>query len=236
MKSLFILVLILLGGKQVVHAHALWIESKSIASKNQVETIKVFYGEFSTQEIDPLSKWYADVKALSLWVTQPDQQRVQISLSAASDHLRGTYKFDQEGQYLIHAVHAAKDLGGKTKYVFTATQVVTVTGGSPLGDLVAKAMPLAVYPLTVDREIHKPVEVLLTEGGLIKANTTVVVSSETGWSKSYTSDGEGKISFQPLWKGKYVIEATQYDEEVGTWHEQAYSAVWHGATTFVEVP
>ena len=44
------LILILLGGKQVAMAHAVWIESKASASKNQPHDVKIFYGEYASGE------------------------------------------------------------------------------------------------------------------------------------------------------------------------------------------
>ncbi|MGJ1362552.1 DUF4198 domain-containing protein [Sphingobacterium spiritivorum] len=227
------LILILLGGKQVAMAHAVWIESKASASKNQPHDVKIFYGEYASGEKESTDKWYSDLKNLEVWLTTPDNQRVKLDVKDEQEHLSTSFVPEKDGVYYISTVHATKDLGGTTKYNFSSLVPVRV-GKLAISATSPKDLPFSVEKITTSGKKKSEIEVLVSSNGKAVKDAEVIVMSETGWTKTLKTNENGVVSFSPQWKGNYVVEASQMNEETGRWNDKDYTRNWHGTTTFFE--
>lgn len=227
------LILILLGGKQVAMAHAIWIESKASASKNQPHDVKIFYGEYASGEKESTDKWYSDLKNLEVWLMTPDNQRVKLDVKDEQGHLATSFVTEKDGVYYISTVHATKDLGGTTKYNFSSLVPVRV-GKLAISATSPKDLPFSVEKITTNGKNKSVIEVLVSSNGKAVKDAEVIVMSETGWTKTFKTNENGVVSFSPQWKGNYVVEASQMNDEAGRWHDKDYTRNWHGTTTFFE--
>lgn len=220
---------------QTVDAHALWIESSSSsAQKNAVQTVKVFYGEYEHGTRDLIKEWYSDLKALELYVQHPNGQSTRLETRVADDHLAASFTPEQDGLYLIHTTHAAGELGGQTKYIFSASLPIVV-GESDLMITNPKEIDLLAFVAPREHRLNQTVDIYLLDKGSIPEPTNVTVISAEGWAKTFKSDAEGKVSFSPLWKGMYVVETSKYLPNEGVWNGKPHTHVWQSATATFHV-
>lgn len=235
MKNLLLLTLVIastLSGN-TASAHALWIATPPTAHINQPHHIQVFYGEYATQEIEPVGKWYSDVKDFTLWLTTPDQQKIQLEKQENPNFFQSSFTPSQDGIYTLTIVHTTKDLGGTTRLEFSSTSFVTV-GNIHLNAPVSN-VPLHVYIKPTTYKKDQQVDAIIYDGNTPLANAEIIVMSEQGWSKVFRADANGQLSFPVLWSGNYVIEASHSYTEDGIWHGKPYERIWRGATTFLKV-
>lgn len=234
---LFVLLIALLCSSlsQTADAHALWIESSSpSAQKNTAQTVKVFYGEYEHGTKDLVKDWYADLRALELYIQHPNGQSTRLETHVADDHLSASFTPEQDGLYLIHTTHAASELGGKTKYVFSASLPVVV-GESDLMITNPKEIDLLAFVPPRENHLDQTVDIYILDRGNIPESANVTVISAEGWAKTFKTDADGKVSFPPLWKGIYVVETSKYTLEEGVWNNKPHTHVWQSATTIFHV-
>src|SRR5690606_3168032 len=236
-SPLFVLLIALLccSLSHTAYAHALWIESSSTAAhKNAVQTVKVFYGEYEHGTKDLVKDWYADLKALELYVQHPNGQSTRLETLVADDHLVASFTPEQDGLYLIHTTHAAGELGGQTKYIFSASLPIAL-GESDLMITNPKEIDLLAFVSPRENHLNQPVDIYLLDKGNIPEPANVTVISAEGWAKTFKTDATGKVSFSPLWKGMYVVETSKYQPQEGVWNDKPHTHVWQSATTIFYV-
>ncbi|MBE8714335.1 DUF4198 domain-containing protein [Sphingobacterium hungaricum] len=231
-KPLFTLLLLWITSVNLAEAHAIWIEASPIANKNQPQTVKIFYGEYANAEIEPTQDWYSDLKTIEVWLISPSQKKTKLTLSDQKTFLQAEFTPEEDGTYFVSTEHAAKDLGGQSKYVFSSVIPVQV-GKSP--SQVKPASALAVTAQAKTFTLKDDVTLQVTAKGIAAANAEVLVMSASGWSKTFKTDQNGTINFKPLWKGNYVIETSTYQEQAGKWNDKGHTHVWQGSTTFIQV-
>jgi uncharacterized GH25 family protein len=217
------------------NAHALWIESSPYGTLNQPHEVKVYYGEYVTNERDDIEKWYSDVKDFTLLLYVPGKEPVKVELTNKGDHFSGSFQPTVQGTYFLSVVKAPKDLGGNTKYEFSSLMAVTV-GKSGKLDYSPLKNPLQVELLNA-RPIKKgaSLQAKVTSAGQAVPNAKVSVFSSTGWGKEFVADAAGIITFDALWSGAYVLEASTFVEKAGEHEGKPYASSWQGSTTFLQV-
>jgi len=235
MKSLILASLLILGSNQLF-AHALWIETSSAGKAGKEQQVKVFYGEYVSNEREDVAKWYSDVKDFSLWLTAPGKEKIKLSTTAGSNFYAASFTPDADGIYVLTVSHEAKELGGTTKYEFLSTAVVAV--GKP-AVIDHAQIPAALQVHTTEVKIYKTnalVKFKAVQNGKPLVNKTVSVFSPEGWGKEITTDENGLFTFKPIWAGRYVLEVSAMDKTAkGTHHGKDYAASWQGATSSFEV-
>lgn len=230
LKSLLIVLLTAMGTNQVF-AHALWIETDVNGKLNAKHEVKIFYGEYVANERDSVQKWYSDVRDFTLWLTTPKNEKIKLETKAGANYYGANFTPTQEGVYLLTVVHEAKELGGTTKYEFSSVAPVAVgknaiiSGSAIANPLHAIATEAKVY------KVNSAVKVNAYLNGTAAQGKTVTVFSPEGWSKDFTVSADGTIEFLPLWPGRYVLEASNYEEKSGQHNGKAYTAAWQGATS-----
>jgi hypothetical protein len=210
-------------------AHALWIETASTGKVGQKQTVKIFYGEYATGERDSVGKWYSDVKEFSLWLTGPDQKKIQLKPSAGVNYFEAEFTPDQNGAYTLTVSHEAKDLGGTTKYHFLSSACVAVGKVLPLAAQNSNALKLHIDDAS-SAKVNRTLQLKAFLRDVAARGKTVSVFSPNGWSKELTTDENGVAQFTPLWAGRYVVEVSDMDKTPGTHNGKDYKATWKGAT------
>lgn len=218
---------------QMVFAHAVWIESNGKATKNQPQEVKVFYGEFPEGVPDSTAKWYSDVKELEVFVVSPGGKKTKLTLTDAITCLKGSFIPEQEGLYYISTVHAARELGGTTKYEFQSIKPVQV-GSMKAADRLPE-VSLAILTDPAGYKMNEEIELTVLKNGIPYEGGEVQVMSAEGWVKTLKADKWGKVRFKPVLKGAYVIETSSYAKEAGEWNQKTYTHAWCGATTHLLV-
>ena len=217
------------------YAHALWIEASSYGAINQAHEVKVYYGEFATNERDQVDKWYSDVKDFSLQLHAPGKESVTLQLTNKGDHFSGSFQPDVTGTYFLSIVKAPKDLGGKTKYEFSS--LVPVIFGKPtVLDYSVVKNPLQIELLKANNlRKGQSLQAKITSNGKVVPQAKVSVFSATGWGKEFVADENGLLTFDALWSGPYVLEASTFAEVAGEHAGKPYASAWQGSTTFITV-
>lgn len=234
LKSLFLLIFFSIGTMQL-YAHALWIETTSTGKKGQAQDVKIFYGEYASKELEETEKWYSDVKYFTLWLTVPGKEKVKLSTTAGANFYSASFTPENDGVYLLTVSHEAKDLGGTTKYEFSSVAAVAVGKINAVNHL---SIPNSIKVAANEAKTYKansPVQLKAILNGQPLANKPVSVFSPEGWSKEFTTDANGNISFIPIWPGRYVLELSNFEKTTGEHNGQSYTAAWQGSTSSFEV-
>ena len=230
MKSLFPLLITFLS-VQFASAHALWIETNSTGIKNTKQEVKIFYGEYASKEIEPLDKWYSDVKDFKLILTTPSNKQIEIQKTVTGNHFSSDFTPTEDGIYALSIYHAGKDLSKTNLYAFSSLAFVKVYGNAL--PAITNNFYVKVNPKKYN--VGNTVEAIVIKAGKPQADAEVLVMSQEGWSKSFKTDPQGKISFTALWKGNYVIEASFGENKEGEWNGKPFTYAWEGTTTFLTV-
>ncbi|HIY76005.1 MAG TPA: DUF4198 domain-containing protein [Candidatus Sphingobacterium stercorigallinarum] len=205
-------------------AHALWIETAHQAEAGIPHKVEVFYGEFASGEIDSLDNYYSDVAQFELWLHLPDGKKVQLETRPGAISLQSEFLPEQNGTYALTISHPAKDLAGEYRYHFLSVAYINVGEPSTLPELQS---PLFLRHTPGQHQVGDEVDVTVIAEGKPLADAPVLLMSESGWSKTFTSDSNGNVTLPLPWKGNYVLEASR---TISAAEGQAYNKEWQGAT------
>lgn len=234
-KSLLMVVALLLI-TTFSFAHALWIEVNPKGQQGQSQEIRIYYGEFATGELEPVDKWYSDVKEFSLWLVAPGQKSQKVNVIAKDNYYLAQFTPKGEGTYYLTVVHEAAEIASGTKYEFSSVAQVKVgknTVGTGTPDAVQNSLKV-IYG-NEEVKIGTATKIQLFLDGKPYKNGKVIVASESGWAKTFTADESGEVKISPIWKGKYVLEATNFKTGKGELKGKTYESTWQGATTVLYV-
>ncbi len=215
-----------------VFAHAIWIESSPTGSRGKQQIVRVYYGEYEHAQIEKTTGWYSDLNTLELYLVQPDQSRVKLSLTDKGEWLEASFTPATEGAYTIYTSHIAKDLWEEKRFQFSSSVVVQV------GKNQNPAAAIAAYRLyTTDRQYTrgKNVSVALSKQGSPLTDKEITIMAPQGWVKKLKTDAQGSLHFTADLAGIYVIEFGQNEEETGNWKGNPYKETWQTVTTSIVV-
>lgn len=215
-------------------AHTLWIQTSATGQKGKPQTVKIVYAE-PGETPEKVGDWYSDVKAFDLWLIGPDQQKTKLPVTPGTDQYTAEFTPQQDGIYTLAVGHAAKDLGGTTKYQFNATAAVTVGQAKTTAIASPNELNVAVQQAGGTYKVGQPVAL----SGVFKtkpsAKLAIAVHSPTGWNRTVETNANGQAEFTPLWPGNYYVEASKSENETGEQGGKAYQSVWRCATYVINV-
>jgi uncharacterized GH25 family protein len=217
-----------------VFAHALWIETASIGKKGQPQDVKVFFGEYESNETDTTAKWFSNLKDFKLVLTAPDGTTKILTTSPDVIFYKASFTPDQDGTYKISVVHEVAAVYEKAKIEYYAFADVAV------GNLkINKAFP-ADATLTIRPDKHTLKvgetavhEVIYNQKPFANQKLTLVGPDKKG--QPAETDAQGKFTFKPATKGNYFLEAFTEDKTPGKLNGQDYEKTWHLVTYTTEV-
>ena len=215
-------------------AHALWIETNPVGQKGQKHSIRVSYAE-PGETSEKLQDWYSDVRSFELWLISPDQQRTKLVVTPGERQYTAEFTPQQDGVYTLAVGHAAKDVGGTTKYQFNATASVQVGKADAASAAYPNDLTVALAKGIEAYKVGQPI--VLT--GVFKEKPTdklrISVHSPSGWNKEILTNTDGIAEFTPIWPGTYRIEASKTEKETGEQNNKPYQSVWRCATYVLDV-
>ncbi|RZK88275.1 MAG: hypothetical protein EOO98_12620 [Pedobacter sp.] len=153
----------------------------------------------------------------------------------SSNFYSATFIPEGNGLYIVSVVHEAKELGGTTKYEFSSVAGVAV---GPVNTVDLTAIPNTLKVAVSEAKNYKIntlVQLKATHNNKPLANKHVSVFSPEGWTKEFTTDENGAISFSPAWPGRYVLEVSTHEKVKGEHNGKSYTAAWQGSTSSFEV-
>ncbi len=215
-------------------AHALWIETASTGTKGQAQEVKVFFGEYESNEPDSAAKWFSNLKEFSLVLTAPNGTTRVLTTAPAVRFFKASFTPDQDGTYKLSVVHEVADIYEKAKIEYYAFADVAI-GNAKINTAVPATAALTIRPdkhaLKVgETSVH---QVIYNKAPFAKQKLTVVnVERKT---QPTETDGEGKFTFKPAQKGNYFFEAFTEDKTPGKLNGKDYEKTWHLVTYTTEV-
>lgn len=216
---------------KMVTAHALWIETTAIGSKDKDQEVKIYYGEYSHNLIEPVDKWYSDVKGFKLFLISPSQQKTEIKTTAHSDYFSASFNPTEEGTYILAIEHPAKDPYQTTAFEFTAMAKVQV--GRQSETVAALALSIHIEPK--DYHVGDMIQAQIKRNDVLFPNAEVEVVMPGGWVKSLKTDEKGILSFKTPAGGKYLLEVTDTEEKKANWFGKSIDKVWRANTAVLFV-
>lgn len=230
----FLTSLLFIGLVANAFGHALWIQTNSTGQKGKKQTVRIVYAEPGDTP-EKLGDWYSDVKSFDLWLISPDQQKTKLTVTPGADNYTAEFTPEQDGVYTLAVGHAAKDLGGTTKYQFNATAAVTVGRTKSAAVASPNDLNVAVMQPGGSYKVGQPVKL----AGVFKAKPSeklqIAVHSPSGWNREITTNTDGQAEFTPLWPGRYYVEASKTEKETGEQGGKTYQSVWRCATYILDV-
>jgi len=215
-----------------VFAHAIWIESSPTGVKGKQQTVRVYYGEYEHAQIEKTTDWYSDLSQLEVYLVQPDQSRVKLSLTDKGEWLEASFIPATEGTYTIYTSHVAKDLWEEKRFQFSSSVAVQV------GKSQNQPASISAYCLSAAAQQYirgNNVAIVLNKKGSPLTDKEVTIMAPQGWVKKLTTDTQGNLNFDAGFAGIYIIEYGQNEDEPGNWNGNSYKETWQTVTTSVVV-
>jgi len=215
-------------------AHALWIETASTGKKGQAQEVKVFFGEYESNEPDSAAKWFSNLKAFSLVLTAPNGTTTVLTSTPDVRFFKASFTPDQDGSYKLSVVHEVADIYEKAKIEYYAFADVAV-GNAKINTVYPSTAALTIRPdkhtLKVgETSVH---QVIYNKTPFAKQKLTVVNTDRK--AQPTETDADGKFTFKPEQKGNYFFEAFTEEKNPGKLNGKDYDKVWHLVTYTTEV-
>lgn len=234
MKHLFAIAALVFTSSHLF-AHALWMETNEVGTKNSPHEVSIFYGEYAHGIKEHTADWYSDVTQLEIWLISPDNKKTKLTPEKKESSLVTTFTPTQEGMYTLTITHQAKDLGGDYVYQFNTAAHVRV---GKTTDATA-SLDHEIYVFLDTKNTNKKAEsvkgTVFINGKAAPKNTTIEIASPTGWVKEVKTTDEGTFEFSPLELGLYFLEASYTEDKTGEHHGKPYNHIWKCATQLVRI-
>ncbi|WP_149915346.1 DUF4198 domain-containing protein [Sphingobacterium cavernae] len=232
MKTVKLIVMLLsIFACKMVSAHALWIETIPLGAKGKEQELKIYYGEYSEGLIEPLDKWYSDVKDFKIYVLSPSKKKTELLKAPVTDYYKATFTPSEEGTHIVYIEHPAKDTYKTTAFEFLAMAKVQ------LGNITPTPLGLSLT-IDLDPKYYKVGDLInakIMRNNEIFVNAEVEVVLPDGWVKKFKTNNSGIISFSAPLKGKYLLEVTDTENKDTNWFGTTIDKIWRVNTVVIFV-
>ncbi|HEA30985.1 MAG TPA: DUF4198 domain-containing protein [Leeuwenhoekiella sp.] len=211
-KTQVVLCLFLIGNIAISSAHALFIKTETKGTKDQSHKVTIFYAEPAEGKKEQLKDWWSNTKDFSLWLIQPDGTKKQLEVTPNNNHFAAAFTPSTEGAYHLAIYHDVAQTFDATQYQFNASATIHV-GNVPAhaGNKSAEGLFLRTNAANKNK-VNAPLEFTIIDAGKPVAEVPVTFFAPNGWTKTITTNAQGKVAFTPLWDGNYLIETYKVDE------------------------
>lgn len=213
-------------------SHALWIETASSGQKGVPQEIKVYFGEYTTQDISAAGDWLSDLGDFSLLLITPDHKEMPLKAVPDGDHYVTTFTPEQEGTYSVVLHKVAKELYHGYRLDYNSSALVQV-GAS--GSETKPVNKINIMPEVNNYSVKDTIRFATFVDEAIKGDKAVEVIAPNTWVKKIYPDDAGKAGFVPLWPGKYIVEMIVKLKTKGDHNGQEFTTDFHCATYMIEV-
>ncbi|MFH6602135.1 DUF4198 domain-containing protein [Maribacter algicola] len=219
-------------------AHYLWIETSPYGKLDQVQEIRVYYGEYTYGVIEEvIGDAFPLVNDFTLWVLDVDGKRTELKVVPKENYYVAHFTPKSHGTYTVLLDNDNIDVLDYTQYDFgifkthyhsvAKFQVGEVGNGTIAQN--EKGITLKHVPIS---EGEVKLQILYQNKPLPKNEVKVYVADL--WSKTLETDEDGFVSFKLPWKTKYIVETTIKEEVPGTYRGKDYEFIWHCVTTCID--
>lgn len=231
-KALLTVVGIFMMGLSLGFAHAIWIETPSVGEQGEAQSVKIYFGEFGTEDISKAANWFADLSQFELQLIGPDGSKTALPFKANGDHFAASFTPESDGLYNVVLRKIAGEVYYGYKLDYMATAHVQVGEGRKFGQ---QALPIALRPEGSHYEAGKAIDLSVLIDSTLTGEQEITVISPNTWTKKLYPDEKSAASFVPLWPGKYLVETTVSDKNKGEWNGTSYDMDYRCHTYLLEV-
>lgn len=232
MKKLSLILLFLLCYTSSF-AHYLWIETNPTGKLNKEQEVKIHYGEYTYGVIEKTDDDpFKSVTEFEVWVINPDGTSTQLKLDKKADHYLGHFTPTKEGTFTVQLKNDNIDVIDYTEYDFGIFKTyyqsfakVNVGNTTKASEITEEGLSIKELPTKNDEKILQ----VYYHGKPVSEQEVKIYVSDL-WSKTLSTDVEGKISFKLPWNTKYTVETTKNENVPGTYKGEDYEFIWHCAT------
>lgn len=208
-----------------VKAHALWIHTSSTSEIGKKHSYKVYYADYHENAIEPVAKWYSDVREFELWLVSPTGKKTKLKPTATEEYFEGNFTPEEEGEYRMQISHTADPGENKTAYQFNAYAQIWVGKGK------VPALPETDFAL-VRKAKSSDLEVFYKGKALVEAD--IAILGPDAVSQELKTGKKGRASATLDAKGLYFAEATN-TEKLPENDPSGLEAIWRCATQAIEI-
>ncbi len=230
MKSIINLLAICLFA--FVNAHTVWIETELGGKVNKKHEIKVFFGEI--EKPTPTAKWFSDIKDLELRIISPSGKVSVIKEKTQQENYYSSFFTPMEkGVYTISVKHLVKDTFKKMKITYHSVAFMSTDASN--NHVKMGVSPLEMVVEHPQHKLNKENKLQFLFNGEAKSKHKVKIVSDNGWEQNVMTNVKGEVKFEPLWKGKYLVEFVNSQKEEGLHNEQPFNTDYQMWTYYVHV-
>lgn len=233
MKTLqLLLVCLLLTTK--TFAHFYWLETNPNGKINEPQDIKVFFGEYSTNEIEKTtgSVYQNNAKKFMLFIIDSHGNKTALKTIPKDNHYLATFTPKENGVYTVVLDNPNYEVLDFTKYdygIFKPNyQSITQL---KVGDAAVGKAPnlnpksITIAPVAINASTAK-LQVLFKNKPLPNSEVTLFYNNQ---SEKIKTNQEGIITFSKIPNQKYILEATHEDKQKGAYNGKIFQFTWHCA-------
>lgn len=232
--KLSILIFLLAFSVTSAFAHALWIETSANGKKGQAQEVKIFFGEYESNEPDSAAKWFSNLKQFKLVVTSPNGTTKVLTATPDVLFFKTNFTPDQEGTYKISIVHEVAAVYDNAKIEYYAFADVTV-GNAKINSNFPTDAALTFRPDEYILNVGKSSSYQLIFNKAPFANQKLTLVNPDKKTQPTETDANGRFTFKPEQKGNYFLEAFTEDKTAGKLNGKDYEKVWHLVTYTTQV-
>lgn len=221
-----------------IFAHYIWIETNAIGTINSTHNLKIRFGEFSDGVFEKVnSENFKSVADFKMWLIDPAGKKTLLQVNAKNDYYAASFTPKTNGTYTLVLDNKNMKVLDFTKYDYTTfkpqyhAKARVVIGFNSKNTTKTNPDSIEIIDLTSKNyKVNKEVILLVQykQKPLIKSEVKLFIADN--WTKTLTTDKEGKVSFKLPWKTTYTIETTYEEKTPGTYQGRDYKLVWHCAT------
>lgn len=233
MKKHFFNIITFFIGCLATQAHTVWIDTNPNGKINKAQEVKVFFGEPDSPTFT--DKWFSDIKDLVLTLTHPSGKKEILNKTQKESHYSATFIPTEKGIYTLSVKHLVKDIFKEMKITYQSVAFVSV-GTKDVSKLTLGELPLQLSFDTSQVKVNSTKNFTMLKEGNMAVKERVSITSENGWAMAYRTDSNGKIKFNPLWKGNYLLEFSWANKQEGNHNGKPYQTDYQTVNYMIKVP
>jgi uncharacterized GH25 family protein len=218
-------------------AHYIWIELDAEAKAGKPQEVRIYYGEYNEGVREVKGGRLEELQGIVAWVISPDGKQTPLAITTEAKYFKTSFTPTLEGKYVVVAINTVRDVVDWSKsdigivrpVYYTSRAVVVGATETAVANLPAQAEVL----ITPAAQGKNTFNVLFR--GKPLANAKIFFHAPNEWSKELKTDADGAVTFDPLWKGQYIVECIYPEKVPGNFQGKAYEAIRHRATLAVDI-
>ncbi|MEL7833758.1 DUF4198 domain-containing protein [Fodinibius sp. Rm-B-1B1-1] len=242
MKKLTILFLLVFGIINQLSAHNLWLETDATGTIGKTQQVHVYYGEYTYNYYEKVDENFKDVDDFDLWLVAPNGDKTKLEPVAGNQRYTAEFTPDQNGSYTIILESTRNnvvdwreyDLGILKPNFYASTSIAIGNPGKTEATISNQPKLFIKDNSSGGYQAENQVNLTVLFNGKPVAKQEVIVTIADQWTKTVTTNENGKTTFNLPWSGQYVLEVIYTEEQSGSFQGTDFEAIRHTATYTIQ--